>query len=362
MGIRSSLRLPLSAAIVAVLALLPACTQEVEEKVPVARPVKMLTFGGGATGQVLEYPGTISPAQQADLGFEVQGMIQEFPAKEGQLVEKGDVLARLDPRDYQESLNKAEAMRRASESDYERYKVLFQEKVVSERDLDVKFRNFEASTASWQQAKKALDDTRLRAPFSGKVARILVEDFVNVQAKETVLILQDDSHLEIKVSIPERDFVRAEPGLSMEERTARARPRVVVASIPDREFPARLTEIATTADPVTRTYEVTCTLANPEDVLVRPGMTAKLAINPSWKASGGSSFIPAGAVFSDETQESLVWVVDSGSNAVKRRQVELGEMSGDEIQVISGLSEGEVIAVSGVHNLREGMPVRPFEK
>jgi len=364
MEIRSSSSLRVSAAAaLAVLALLPACKEEVVVEAPVARPVKMLTFGAGAGGAVLEYPGTISPAQQADLGFEVPGMIKEFPVKEGQRVEKGQVLARLDPRDYGEQLNKAQAKMRAAKTDYERYKVLFEEKVVSERDLDVKFRNFETTQASWKEAKKARDDADLKAPFAGKVARKLVQDFVNVQAKETILILQDDSHLEIKVSIPERDYTRVKPGLDMEERTARTQPRVVLAAIPGREFPARLTEMATTADPVTRTYEITCVFDNPEDVMVNPGMTAKLVITPSREAlPGGGSTIPAGALFSDETHKSLVWVVDPSSNTVQRRPVEVGEMSGSEIQVLSGLSDGDVIAVSGVHNLREGAPVRPFEK
>ncbi len=325
---------------------------------PAARPIKMLTVAGGAT-QEREYPGRIKAAQEAKLGFEVAGRILERPLDEGTHVEKGQVIAKLDPRDYQARLESAQAELTKARKDYERWQKLFAEKVVAEIELDRKQRAVDVADAAMRQAKKALEDTELRAPFSGVIARRLVEDYVNVQAKEPVVVLEDDSALEIRVNVPERDMVGGGGRPDLERLTTRLRPRVVLSSLPDRSFPARFSEVATAADPVTRTYRVTLRFDRPSDVSVLSGMTGKLVISlPADRAQG--VWVPIHAVFSDAHRKPHVWVVEKGQ--VHSRAVEVGEMTGSEIHVLSGLRPGETIAISGVHQLQEGQPVRPWER
>jgi RND family efflux transporter MFP subunit len=339
-----------------------ACGEEPVEQESVARPVKVLELGAGASAARLEYPGEISAAQHSEMAFEVPGKIIEFPVMEGQQVEKGTLLARLDPRDFDAELGKARANVAQAKSDYERYKTLYEQGVEAQATLEAKQRRYEVTLADMETTQKAVEDTRLVAPFAGRVARKLVKDFQNVNAKEAVLILQDDSSLEIVVNVPERDLTVGRREGTPEEASRRLAPVVTVTSIPDRSFPARAKEIATTADPVTRTFQATFAFASPADVNILPGMTAKVSINrPGSRGPSRGFSIPARATLADESGGATVWVVDPDSMTVRRAKVELGEMSGAEVEVRSGLSSGDLIAISGVHQLREGMPVRRLE-
>ena len=313
--------------IVACTAMLAGCERQEPERTPAVRPVKILTIGDGSIGRSLAYSGQIRAGETAELGFEVAGRIIELPVKEGQQVSKGDMLARLDPADYQAGLNQAEANFRQAQTTFERYEEIVESGAVSRQQLDVRRRNFEVAEAELTTARKALADTRLIAPFTGQIGRRLVDNFVNVQAKEGVVILQDLTMLEVIISIPEQDWARADPNLSKEERSEMIRPMVSLSMIPDREFPARIKEVATLADPVTRTFEVIAVMDNPSDVSILPGMTANVTISVP---EGGTSAhaeaafsIPANAVLADEKGNSTVWKVDSGTMTVSRATIEL---------------------------------------
>ena len=137
---------------------------------------------------------------------------------------------------------------------------------------------------------------------------------------------------------------------------------MIVTALPDRSFPAEITEFNTTADPVTRTFRVTLRFDPPDDVNIKPGMTAtvRIHIQPDLQIVAGQSSIsiPASAAITDETGEAFVWLVEPGSMTVKRNPVELGRLSGNRVFVSSGLTSGQQIAISGVHHLRDGMLVR----
>jgi RND family efflux transporter MFP subunit len=337
------------------------CSEEPAPPPPVARPVKILTVGGAGVGGSLEFPGKISPTQNAEPAFEVPGKIIEFPVNESQALEEGDVIARLDPRDYQSEVDKATANARKTEVDLQRYRTLYEKGVNPKSDLDGAQRRYEVTLAELKTAQKALEDSVLRAPFSGTVAKKLVADFQNVQAKQPIVVLQDESTLQIEVAIPERDFARMTPGLSNEERTRRGNPQVSLSSIPGRSFPARVKEFSTTADPVTRTFTATFEFNPPADVTILSGMTAKITLSPRGAAVEGSDLaIPARAVVTEANGEAFVWVVDPASMKVARTPVVVGGLAGEDILIRSGLSNGQQIAVSGVHELTDGAEVRRF--
>jgi len=292
----------------------------------------------------------------------VPGKITDFPVVEGQVVKKGDLLVRIDPRDMASLADVGTAKVRLAQAEYERKKKLLEADVISTQELDRAKRNYEVMVAQSQGSTKGLEDTELFALFDGIVAKKLVKDFENVQAKQPVLILQDTTNLEIDVTIAEADAVQSNRGLTLEQRTARVKPVVIVTSLPDRSFPAQITEYSTTADPVTRTFSATLRFDPPDDVGIQPGMTATVRIHvpPDLKNGLGMSgfSIPASAAITDETGDAFVWLVDPNAMTVKRTPVQLGILSGERVFVESGLTSGQQIAISGVHHLRDGMLVR----
>jgi len=344
------------------LTVLAGCQEPVTETEVVVRPVKILTIDDTGGGRVLGYAGQIEAGETADVSFEVAGRIIELPVVEGQEVSQGELLGRLDPADFQSRLDQAEADYRAAESVFKRYEELVATGAVSRQDFDLQKRNFEVAQAARETVRKALSDTRLLAPFAGNIGRTYVDSFTNVQAKQAVVLLQDMTTLDVVVTIPEQDWSRARPGQTPEETTERVKPMVSVSTFPGRQFPARLTEISTVADPVTRTFSVRMKIDPPEDVNLLPGMTANVTVTVPGdddRVTGTqAAMLPSTAVFSDDAGNPSVWVVDAETMQVSRRKVEVADMTGSEIRVLSGLQPGDRVAVSGVNNLREGLQVR----
>jgi RND family efflux transporter MFP subunit len=327
---------------------------------PVILAVKTLTIGGAGSGETREYTGSLAAWQHAEMAFEVSGKIIEFSAVEGQRVEAGYVLARLDPRDFEAGLTAAKANVAQANADFERFSILFEKGVASKAEYEAKKQRFEVTESELRLAVKALEDADLTAPFAGVMARKLVDDFQNVIAKEPVLILQDETHYKIRVTVPEQDMAGGRPeGRDLDEVTRRLEPRVTITSLPDRAFDASLYELSMTADPVTRTFDATFLMDPPEDVRILPGMTAKVAIRVRREEQRGFS-VPGVAVWADEAGTSYVWKVDPQTKQVAKTSVELGAMAGSKIQIVEGLSPGDVIATSGVQALTEGSVIRPL--
>ena len=338
------------------------CEKPVVETGPIVRPIKMFTIERNATAEVLEYPGEIKATQNAEMAFEVSGKIEEFLVREGTAVNKGDLLARLDARDYQAELEVVQANVKKAEADYQRSMNIYKEDkgAITQTKIDADLRAVEVSKAQLQQAQKAVEDTELRAPFDGIMARKLVEDFQNVKAKEPVLILQDNSRLEVEISVPERDVTTgANKDKTRDELVAEIRPEVIVTSIPDRSFPAEIKEFATTADTVTRTFQIRLVFDNPEDVQILPGMTAKVRVQAE---QSQGIWVPAHAVVADANGKPFVWVVDETANTVSKKPVMVGSLAGSSVEIEDGLDGGELIAQSGIHQLRDGMEVRRYER
>ena len=347
--------------------MLPACGKPPEpETKEDSRPVKMMTLGSAGDSVTLEYPGVIDSLQSVDLGFEVDGQIIELPIISGQEVMKGDLLARLDPRDYKAARDSAASHLHAMSAANSRAKKIFDQNAGSQAEVDQALRDFQVAKEELKTAQKALDDTYLKAPFSGEIAEIPADNFQNVQAKEKILKLQDLSSLEIDVAVPEQDIALSPPGLNLEERTQFMRPEIEISAVPGQRFPAKYKKIDSTANPVTRTYPATFSFANPADIIILPGMTAKVIVHikaEKLTSTGKSGFmIPVDATAVDEQSNAYIWRVDPDTMQVSRMRVELGAMSGEKIRILNGLEQGDRIAISGVHHLREGMKVRPLSK
>jgi len=328
----------------------------------VVRPAKLMTINIGGDGTTREYPGTVSATQSVELGFEVAGKIVELPISDGVAVKKGALLGKLDDADFVAARESAEANRKASESAYERAKRIFDQGAGSQAEVDNTLRDIDVAKQELIKAQKALDDTVLKAPFSGRVSRKIADNFQNVRAKEVIVLIEDISSLELDVNVPEQDFSRMKPGLTLKQRNARINPEIQVSTIAGRSFKARLISFETTADPVTRTYRATFAFENPGDVNVLPGMTAKAVLKmPAEEITTSNEvgiLVPATAVVVNTDGSAYVWKFDPGSSEVSKLTVTVGDMSGASIRVLSGLDGGEQIATAGAAHMREGMKVR----
>jgi len=341
---------------------LAGCGKEeapVESKAP--RPVKTIVLADSGGSAVRQYPGRVRAASRADLSFEVAGKLLELPVKEGQVIEKGELVARLDDRDLSSDLKSAKAESDNAAANFARGAKLVKDGFISKTDFDKLSSQRDVTAAALTRAEKAVEDTRLLAPFSGRVASRLVENFQDVQAKQPIVRLQDIEQLEIVVDIPENRAIRIR-----EDGRETAKVHAIFEAAPGREFPLTIKEFSTEANPETQTFEVVLSMPQPEGLLLLPGMTAMVWAESSEAgedASTNTFVLPAAALFADETGKSHVWVVDTQNNTVQRRAVQTGKLSGTaEIGVTGGLKAGEMVAVSAVSRLREGMEIQPVDK
>ncbi|MGI9341608.1 MAG: efflux RND transporter periplasmic adaptor subunit [Gammaproteobacteria bacterium] len=340
------------------------CGQEPMDAAPVVRPVKIMDISDLGGGRIQAYPGFIRAADSAEVSFEVPGRIIKLEVKEGQQVEAGDVLAALDDENYAAELDVAVANLNKARSDLTRSENIFAEDpgAITQERIDADRRAVEVSDARLVQARKSVDDTVLRAPFDGSVSRRLVEVFENVQAKQPVLIVEDLGRVEVEIAVPERDMAARRTtaptsGKDLERITRRVSPIVTISALPDVELTGRLSEIATRADPTTRTFAVRIAFDAPEGSGLLPGMTARVS---GRFETDDAVKVPLSALAANSGAEATVWIIDADTMTAHARVVELGEMGGEEVEIISGLMAGEKIAVTGAAQLAEGMQVSRF--
>ncbi|GAB6096756.1 efflux RND transporter periplasmic adaptor subunit [Desulfatiferula olefinivorans] len=336
-------------------------TEQNAEPQPV-RMVKMVDVSRDAAREILAFSGAVSPMQEVAMAFEVPGKLVELTVTEGQQVAAGQVLARLDDRDYRLAFDSKKAVYDTAAKDYDRAGALLKNQVISRKQYDDIRRNADVAEADMKSARKKLEDTVMTAPFNGRVARRLMDNFQNVQAKQTVMIFQDDKRLKLRVDVPEKDLTLAEETRTVEEANRLFSPMISLSAYPNRSFPAAFYEVSTSADPATRTFALTLSFSPPGDIVILPGMTARVTIRKQVPADTAKKdlFLPAQAVFSDEKGRPCVWVVHPEAMTVSRRSVQVANMIGSDIMILDGLSDGEIVAVSGVHQLREGMAVSRF--
>ena len=352
---------------------LQGCEKEQVAVKKVVRPVMAMKITDEVQFRQRQFPGTAKATQEIDLSFRVSGPLITLPVDIGDDVSTGDVIARIDPRDYevklrsaQGELNEAFAVVKRAEADYKRIKSIFEtdpgavSQVAVDNALQVRDSSrakVDALSASVATAKDKLSYTHLKAPFDGIVVNKYVENFQDVRAKQAVIRIIDDSHIEMIISIPE----------SLISLVPRARNiEVIFDPFPDRKIPAEIKEIGKEASKTTRTYPVTLIMEQPDDINILPGMAGKATGEGPPDAVEGLLMgkpVPVNAIFSpDDIEKTYVWIIDEKSKLVRKHEVTTGVLTDYGIMVTDGLDTGDWIAIAGVHNLREGMEVRILEE
>lgn len=342
--------------------LLSGCGEQTQEVKPVVRPVKTMVVGGASSDIQRTFTARVRAADRVELAFQVPGKIIELPVKKGQQVEQDDLIGRLDQRDYKSNQQSAQAEFDRALANFKRGDQLVEKGFISRTDYDRLRARRDISAAELDKAKKALEDTSLKAPFSGVVAQRFVENFTEVRAKQKIVSLQDTSLLELVVYVPEHIVATSRQAGPREEAKLFAE----FNAIPGEQFPLTIKEFSTQADATTQTFEYVLTMPRPEGRNILPGMTANVHVSRADvdESQVTATFtIPAIAVFADEKSQSHVWFVKQPDNTVHAREVTTGNLSGtDQIEIISGIESGEIIAIAGVSQLREGMQVRPVDR
>ena len=332
------------------------CKEEVVTEEPV-RPVKVFKAGdmiGGLAGR--SFPGRAAANEEVNLGFEVGGILIERPVNKGDRVEKGQLLARLDPRDFKNELAAAKAERDRARAYRDRIAEALKARAVARQDLTDAKAQLEAAIAREKIKRKALDDSHIYSPYDGVIAFTYFDEFKRVRAKEKVLRLLDISKIKFTVDIPE-SLISYIPHVT--------KVWVEYDVFPGRKIPVKIKEVGTEASSTTRTYPVTLIMDQPKDIKILPGMAGKISGETDSPEIDGREGIevPVAAVFTPDTEkQNCVWVVDEASKTVHRRKVKTGGLSIGGIMVIEGLKLGELVVTAGVHLLEEGQKVRPMNK
>lgn len=331
-----------------------------------SRPVKLFTVDTSLGAEIRQFPASIEAATQAELSFRVSGQLEALPVREGEVVEAQQVLAQLDATDFKNTLEDREAVFENTERNFRRAGELIGSGSISQLDYDRMEADFRSARAALAQAKADLGYATLRAPFRGRIARRYVDNFEEVQAKQSIVYLQDTEQLYVIIAMPE-SVIRSvssggEDDLSngplQDSPAAAVRAMASFDNRPNISYALELRELATRADPDTQTFPVTFSMRQPEEFTVLPGMTAQVEVDfTDLLPSDGVTWVPARAVQADARLSPRVFVLDELTMQVRSVSVETGRVSGDMIEVLAGLSGGEEIVAVGASYLSDGMLV-----
>ncbi|MBQ0719705.1 MAG: efflux RND transporter periplasmic adaptor subunit [Gammaproteobacteria bacterium] len=320
------------------------------------RPAKLITVGQGGEPESLNFPAVVQSSQQTEMSFEVGGMLNELFAVEGSRVQKGEVLAKLDQRDLQAKQSSAQAQFKHANTEYQRALRLIKAKAISRSILEQREYQYDVSKLQLKTARKALQDSILRAPFSGAISRVSVEAREVVRAGEPAITILGQGQLEAKLNLPSQ--IMANAGDSGKPQLEGY---LVLDVAPQKRIPATFKSVSLEADTASQTYEVTFTFAEPDGLMILPGMNGVVwlrAPQSEVETLAGLS-IPLASIATDGEQH-YVWVVNSRSMRLSRRNIVLEEGVGARLNVITGLEVQEIIVAAGISYLSEGMKIRPW--
>ncbi|MGC1498045.1 MAG: efflux RND transporter periplasmic adaptor subunit [Sulfitobacter sp.] len=202
--------------------------------------------------------------------------------------------------------------------------------------------------------KNNIADATLRAPFDGVIARRDVENFTNIQAGQSIALLQALSVIHVSFDVPAPDVTALAANGPDNIKNA-----VRLDALPGQLFSAETVEFSVQADTATQTYRGRVAVIVPEEALILPGMVG--TVISSAAAPQSKLAVPLSAVAANTDSSPKVWIVDE-AGVVSERSVVLGEVSGAFVNVSEGLAPGEVIVAAGVHALTPGMIIRPVSK
>ncbi|MEW6262121.1 MAG: efflux RND transporter periplasmic adaptor subunit [Thermodesulfobacteriota bacterium] len=292
---------------------------------------------------VLILPGETKPWQDVTLAANQAGTVEWIGPREGDQVKKGELLAKVDVSALKAALDNAQANLKLAEELYHRRLRLFERKIVSQEELDQSKTQWVVAQGSLRQTRVAFEHGFLHSPIDGVVNQRHLDPGEYVAQGGRLLDLVNVDKVQIDVNVPELDVRYLKPGQQALVR---------VDALPGQDFLGDIDFVAYKADAATKTFRIKVLVDNAAQA-IRPGMIARVAflrrIIPDALTAPLTALVDKGG-------ERLLFVEKDG--VAQARQVSLGVIDQDRIQITKGLMAGERLIVSGQTEVEEGTKVQ----
>jgi membrane fusion protein, multidrug efflux system len=307
-------------------------------------PVEVAPVEVGSIGRAVTVSGVVDPIRTVGVNSQVAGTLLSVVAEEGDVVRRGQALARVDDRELRAQHEAAEAAYQVASSSYDRARQLRERRVITLPEYERERTAEAAARANLDQTRTRLEHTVIVTPVDGVVTEKRVEagDLVGPQTR--LFTVADVSTLVVRVGVSELDVVQVAVGDPV---------TLMLDAFPGHTFEGVVRRVFPTADPGTRLVPVEVALQGSGAAVVRPGFLARVTFAVG--SHDSVLLVPAGAVVGAGGTQS-VFVLDNG--VVVRRTVTTGLTSEGRVEVRTGLAAGERVVVRGSNMLRDGMAVR----
>ncbi len=315
-----------------------------EKDGPTAAPVEVAQVTRGDITTYLETTTTLEARNSATLVATRSGQVRALNAEEGRSVQKGEVLAQLDDTEARFAVESADVALKGVEREAERGRQLRQQGFMSEKDLDDLELKLRTAKVALDQAQYNLSQTRLAAPFSGRVTARMINLGETVTAGRECFRLEDFDPLLARLYFPERELSRLQVGQPA---------KLTLDALPGREFESRVALVNPVVDRTNGTVKVTLEVRDPARLL-RPGNFAKVQLRTGRFVD--AVVLPRRAMLSEDG-ESYVFVARGDS--VLKRIITVGAVSGDTAQILAGVVAGDSVVTVGQGGLKQGARIKP---
>ena len=327
-----------------------SCGRNTKVTEPIIRTAKIDTVRLSGGGQKSVYPGKVKSNAEVSLSFRVPGTIARIAHAEGKFVRKGTVIAEIDARDYRVQLAATEAEYNQIKSTAERIIELHKRGSATESDYEKAIYGLEQITAKFNAHKNQLNDTRLVAPFDGYIQKKLHDVGETVSAGMPVISMIGNKEWQIEINLPVQDYARRNDFKNFE---------ATVSTDSGKKMALELFELAPKGN-ANQLYKMVFRIKDPNDVALAAGMSAEVTItyNTEQKAV---YYIPVSAMFEIDGKP-YVWIFSCEDAPLKATPIVVSEIKRNgQIVVNQGIKDGDIIVISGVQSIKEGMKVKPLQ-
>ncbi|TVR30060.1 MAG: efflux RND transporter periplasmic adaptor subunit [Spirochaetaceae bacterium] len=307
------------------------------------RAIEAVEISAGRFIDYVQSSGRIAGSREATVVSESQGVLQRVEFDLGMSVTQGDLLAAFDERVERLALEQARAAAESARVELDAVQRSVDAGAASRNDLARVEAAAAGADAEYQRATKRLEDRRITAPIGGRVARkdSRVSEGNYLPAGVNVAHIVDTARLQIQLAVGEREIGYVSPGARAEITMETCEPQV-----------GSVSSVAAGSDPQTGSFAVIVTWDNRCGDRVRSGMSAEVRIEPNVEHE--ALIVPTAALLRRQG-ETVVFVIEN--DTASRRQVVVGRRVGNRAEVVDGLVEGELVAVSALSTLADGQPV-----
>ncbi len=286
-----------------------------------------------------EYSGVAEPFKKTSLGFSIPGSVHEIKVDIGDMVSAGATLAILDKTTMQNSYDASLAMLEQAEDAHERLRKVHENGSLPDIKWEEVVSKLQQAKSTSNIAKENLDDCLLKAPVAGVIGSRNIEIGSNAAPGIPVFELVDINRIYVKVSVPENEISRI---------STRDKANISIPAAGIDNATGIVDKIGVMASPVSKTYEVKIVVDNPGHK-IKPGMACDVNLETS--ASDMALTIPYKAVLKDENNDKYIYMVDTKTNKIIRQDIKTGIFCNNDIEVKSGLSEGDQVLIDGQDKL-----------